>query len=55
MSTEEQENPELDQYMLKVAGKNFRCPDCRCNVFTKPDPSKHLYICNGCGARFEGE
>jgi predicted RNA-binding Zn-ribbon protein involved in translation (DUF1610 family) len=46
----------LAQFMPKVNGKTFVCPDCGCNVFHKPDDTRpFLYQCNGCDAVFSGQ
>ena len=43
----------LQSFLLRVAGKPFRC-SCGSNVLHKPDKNKlELYKCNGCGATFE--
>lgn len=37
--------------------RSFRCEECGCNVFRKPQPYTDplLYKCNGCGTRWRGE
>jgi hypothetical protein len=45
----------LHQFMLKEAGKPYRC-ECGCNVFHKPDDQRlHIYECNSCGVRLKAE
>lgn len=42
-------------YTLRIDGNSFRC-ECGCNVFHKPDKNDaNLYMCNGCGQRFDCE
>jgi hypothetical protein len=41
-----------EEYMVKVAGKNFRC-ECGCNVFHKDEEEN--YVCNCCGNKYTPE
>lgn len=36
---------------VSVAGRPFKC-ECNANVFRKA--SAHIYVCNACGAEYEG-
>ena len=51
-------DPATRDYLIYLDGSKYtwHCPDCRCNVFRKPDPEGRpaLYQCNGCGARWMG-
>jgi hypothetical protein len=45
----------LENFILKVAGKPFRC-QCGCNVFHKPDDTRlEHYKCNGCELAYDAE
>ena len=49
------ENGELENFVMKVAGKPFRC-DCGCNVFHKPDRARpDIYECNACGTWYTSD
>lgn len=46
------ENGKTQAFVLKVAGKNFRCP-CGCNVFSKfMNDGLEIYECNSCSETY---
>lgn len=48
-------NGKMEEFIVRVAGKPFRC-NCGCNVFHKPDDTDlELYQCNACGEQYRGE
>jgi len=49
------EDGKLENFMVKLAGKSYRC-NCGCNVFHKPDKTRlDIYRCNSCCETFETE